>query len=152
MPETPTTARTRDLPVTGMHCAGCASGVERILKHADGIEAASVNIGTHRLAVTGSLGLDAMAKALTKGGFDLGTRTTLLHGLGADAAEAIRAEDGVRSVSPVEDALEVLHVDAPEVLERLREHLGAHGSAETEADPEAARMAAESSQPATVST
>ncbi len=135
--------RTRDLPVTGMHCAGCANGVERILKHAGGIESASVNIGTHRLAVTGSLDLDAMATALSKGGFDLGTRTTRLHGLDPVLAATLEAEDGVRRVTQSDGALEVLHVDAPEVLDRLRAHLGSQGRAETQADPDTARRIAE---------
>ena len=143
MPEAPTASRTRELPVTGMHCAGCANGIERILARTEGVASAKVNFGAQRLALTGTLDLDQLVAALVKGGYDLGTRTTVLHGVRAPDAAAIQAEDGVRRVTPSEDGLTVVHVDAPEVLDRLRTYLGGDGRAETESDPQAARWTTE---------
>jgi len=135
--------RARELPVTGMHCASCAEGIERTLADVPGVERASVNYGTRRLRVTGTLDLDGLTKALGRGGYDLGTRTTILHGIDVTAAAAIENEDGVRTVEIEGRDARVLHVDDPAVLDRLRTHLSAEGTAETEADPEAARLLAE---------
>ncbi|SFO41854.1 Cu2+-exporting ATPase [Algoriphagus ornithinivorans] len=38
-------------PVTGMTCAGCASSVETILSHTDGVQSASVNFATNTVQV-----------------------------------------------------------------------------------------------------
>ncbi len=133
----------RELPVTGMHCASCADSIERILKNTSRVEAADVNFGTRRLRVTSALGLDELASALDKGGFDLGTRITVLHGLGPDAVASLEAEEGVRQVDVDDGALRVTHIDHADVLDRLRVHLEAGGRAETEDDPEAARLAAD---------
>ncbi|HYC77786.1 MAG TPA: heavy metal translocating P-type ATPase [Planctomycetota bacterium] len=42
---------TLELPVGGMHCAGCASGIEAALRKAPGVVSAEVNYGTARARV-----------------------------------------------------------------------------------------------------
>jgi Cu+-exporting ATPase len=41
----------RELSVSGMHCAACARGVEKALRHVPGVEQASVNFATRRASV-----------------------------------------------------------------------------------------------------
>ena len=40
-----------ELNVSGMHCAGCAAGIEGTLKSLDGIISASVNFATSKAAI-----------------------------------------------------------------------------------------------------
>lgn len=40
--------QTVEFNITGMHCAGCAAGIEATLKLMDGIKTASVNFGTSK--------------------------------------------------------------------------------------------------------
>jgi len=133
----------RDLPVVGMHCAGCAGTVEKLAGGAAGVTAAEANYGTHRVRVEGAVTYAVLGEALAKGGYDLGLRTTRLRGVDPDARSALEALDGVRAVRALPDGLEVEHVDAPALLDVLRGHLSEAGSAETEDDPEAARLAAD---------
>lgn len=40
--------QTVEFNITGMHCAGCAAGIEATLKLMEGIKSASVNFGTSK--------------------------------------------------------------------------------------------------------
>ena len=97
-----------DIPVVGMHCAACAGAIEKLVEGQEGVASASVNFGTRRLRVTGQLGLADLERALAKGGYDLGLRTTTLRGVAAGAAEALRRTDGVRTVREIDGGLEGL--------------------------------------------
>ena len=132
-----------DIPVVGMHCAACAGAIERLVEGQEGVASASVNFGTRRLRVTGQLGLADLERALAKGGYDLGLRTTTLRGVAPGAAEALRSTEGVRTVREIDGGLEIEHVDHSAVLDLLRSHLGSEGEVETQEDPEGARLAAE---------
>ncbi len=63
-----------DLPVTGMHCAACVASVEKALRTAPGVVAASVNLATERatFVLDPSRGsLDGVARAVRDAGFGL---------------------------------------------------------------------------------
>jgi len=124
-----------------MHCAGCANTVEKLLGKLDGVSEASVNFALARVHVAGDASLDAMDAALGKGGYGLGTRRTTLPALDGAARARLETLDGVREVHEAAGGLlEVVHVDAPGVLEALRDlAAAAGGGAETEADPESRR-------------
>ena len=60
--------------VKGMHCASCASAVERILKKLEGVQDASVNLLSEQVSITSDAYLQdirVMQQALEKAGFDL---------------------------------------------------------------------------------
>ncbi|WP_026953800.1 heavy metal translocating P-type ATPase [Algoriphagus vanfongensis] len=63
----------RTFPVTGMTCAGCASSVETILSHTDGVHAASVNFATNTVQIEydSSTSPDVLNQALTDIGYGL---------------------------------------------------------------------------------
>jgi len=130
----------REMPVLGMHCAGCAHSIEEIVKAAPGVRSAEVNYGTRRLRVRGDISLGALEEALAKGGYELGERSTVLRGVAPDQVARLESLDGVRRVTATEDGLCVGHVDEAGLLESLRAVLGAEGAVETERDPEARRL------------
>ena len=60
--------------VKGMHCASCASAVERILKKQEGVQDASVNLLREQVSITSDAYLQdirVMQQALEKAGFEL---------------------------------------------------------------------------------
>lgn len=64
-----------DLPVVGMHCAGCASAVQRaLLKKTEGVEEAEVNLATDSVRVRfdpSVVSLDTMAQSVEAFGYQL---------------------------------------------------------------------------------
>ena len=71
-------AQRLDLPVRGMHCAGCASHIEKGLRAVAGIEQAAVNYATSRATVVFNPGLvkpEAFVKSIRDIGYDVGTVT-----------------------------------------------------------------------------
>jgi Cu+-exporting ATPase len=136
---------TQQLPVVGMHCAACAGAIERLVAPLPGVTSATVSFGTQRLHVEGETSYEALREALSKGGYQLGLRTTTLRGLSPEARAAVAALPGVRTVRNGDAGLLVEHVDAAEVLDQLRALLGSGGGLETESDPEGARLSREAS-------
>ncbi|GAB5447845.1 heavy metal translocating P-type ATPase [Gymnodinialimonas sp.] len=67
----PTEARLM-LAVPGIHCAGCISGVERVLHALPGVRDARVNLTLRRVAVEADLDVDVdtLTAALTEAGFE----------------------------------------------------------------------------------
>ena len=60
----------QDYQITGMHCAACASAIERACLRVDGVEAASVNLAAERLRVRGeALGEGVIEAVVKKAGF-----------------------------------------------------------------------------------
>ena len=59
--------------VRGMHCAACASAVEKIMKKQEGVSEVSVNLLSEQMTVTSQqyLKLDVIADALDKAGFTI---------------------------------------------------------------------------------
>lgn len=133
----------RELPVTGMHCAGCAGNVEKALRGVPGVAEATVNFATARATVAGEATLDALAGGVRAAGYGLGTRTTRLVGGDPAAMGGVEAIDGVLSVRAVDGALEVVHVDVEGLPARIRNAAGTRPgggavTAEVEEDPEKA--------------
>jgi Cu+-exporting ATPase len=65
-----------DLPVRGMHCAGCAANIERGLRAVDGIEQANVNFASSLATVVFDPTVvkpDAFVSAIREIGYDVGT-------------------------------------------------------------------------------
>lgn len=65
-----------ELPITGMHCAGCVGAVERALRQTPGVAGASVNLSLEKAYVTPAAGasLDpaALAAAVAQAGYAVG--------------------------------------------------------------------------------
>ena len=83
-----------DLPVTGMHCAGCAAAVEKALKAADGVEQAAVNFATGRAAVLFSPRLaspESLIRAVESAGY--GVARAEEGASGADPGRAASEKD-----------------------------------------------------------
>jgi len=62
------------LPVTGMHCAACASFIERQLAKVPGVSAAQVNYGTEKLKLSfdpQAVPLDSLAEKVAEMGYGL---------------------------------------------------------------------------------
>jgi P-type Cu+ transporter len=67
-----------DLPVRGMHCAGCAANIEKSLRAVAGIERAAVNYATSLATVIFDPGIvkpDVLVKLIREIGYDVGTVT-----------------------------------------------------------------------------
>ncbi len=67
----PVDAATVDLPVSGMHCAGCVSRVERALRAVPGVLDATVNLATERARVQATAAATPadLAQALAAAGY-----------------------------------------------------------------------------------
>src|SRR5262245_14159456 len=115
----------RDVPIRGMHCAGCASTVENALKDVPGVTGAAVNFATASARVEGSASLRAVAESVRGAGYDVGRRTTTLVRARPGAESALRAIDGVLDVREKDGALEVEHVDVEGLAAALRAAAGA---------------------------
>jgi Cu+-exporting ATPase len=66
------TTRT-DLPLLGMHCAACATRIEKALNRAEGVESCSVNFATTRATVhydPQATNPDALREVVKKSGYD----------------------------------------------------------------------------------
>lgn len=130
--------RALDLPVEGMHCAGCVQSVDTLLRQVEGVEAVHVNFGTHRVRVEGTASLGALDARLSRGGYGLGDRETALRA--SVDVEAVKNLDGVLTVTARDDGWVVRHVDTPSVVEALRERLPEGVALTLEQDPQARRL------------
>ncbi|MFQ6104625.1 MAG: heavy metal translocating P-type ATPase [Candidatus Glassbacteria bacterium] len=64
-----------ELPIVGMHCAGCMQTIERALNEIDGVEKASVNFATAKAFVTyepGQVSLLEVERSIKKAGYGVG--------------------------------------------------------------------------------
>ncbi len=94
-----------DLPVRGMHCAGCASNIEKGLRAVYGIETAAVNYATSQATVIFDPGLvrpDKFVSSIRDIGYDVGTVTVEIPIEGIVCAGCVqnieRALNAVRGV------------------------------------------------------
>jgi Cu+-exporting ATPase len=141
----PTASPEHDVGVRGMHCAGCAAGVTTLLSRVPGVAGVSVEAATRRARWTGTAGWSTVEAALAKGGYGLLRRTTRLEGFGEAEQATLAGLPGVFAARPHAGGLEVEHVDAPEVLDGLRELASRRPGAQlaTEEEPEVVRAAGE---------
>ena len=67
------------LRITGMHCAGCASNVEKFLRAVDGVIDANVNLATEKAFVTYDAAvatIDDLKQAVRNSGYDVAEQST----------------------------------------------------------------------------
>ncbi len=105
---------TQVLPISGMHCTGCAGTVERALAAVPGVRGVRVDLAANEARVEFSpeqAGLTAFAEALTRAGYGIATRGVDVIGASPGAAVRLAAIAGVLSVRP-DPAGEVLRVEA----------------------------------------
>jgi Cu+-exporting ATPase len=98
-----------DLPIVGMHCAGCALTVEKGLTALEGVDKASVNAASNRATVLFDpklVGLDDLVGAVRAKGYDVVTTKIELTVSGMECAscvarveKALRAREGVLRAS-----------------------------------------------------
>ncbi len=69
----PERSRRIELGIVGMHCASCASAVERALAGVDGVSSAQVNLMTERalLEVDDDVNLDLLVDAVERAGYEV---------------------------------------------------------------------------------
>jgi Cu+-exporting ATPase len=126
--------------VRGMHCAGCASNVERALRGVPGVAAAEVNFATATAGVEGEAPARELARALRAAGYDLGTTRLEIPGPADGLVERLRALPAVVDVAASASGIEVVHLASEEAALAVREVLraaGRRGPALTD-DPERA--------------
>lgn len=70
-----TDAQRIELPVEGMHCAGCATRLTKTLAAVEGVEAANVVFATGRACIDGVAPTHALVAAVRSAGFDVSTLT-----------------------------------------------------------------------------
>ncbi len=97
-----------DIPVAGMHCAGCVGRVERAIKAVPGVSEASANLATERVHVTlGAAGptAGAIAEAIRGAGYQPDESTVELAVRGMSCASCVgRVERALHAVPGVTGA------------------------------------------------
>ena len=71
------------VPVHGMHCASCATTIEKTLRKSDGVEACDVNVGTEKATITfdpGETDLKTLSEKIERFGYTLTTDNAYQHG------------------------------------------------------------------------
>src|SRR5690606_28642089 len=69
-PAPPPAGKARFFEIEGMTCASCALAVEKAVAALPGIEGVSVNLATHRAAIAGAAGEEAIVAAVRNAGYD----------------------------------------------------------------------------------
>ncbi|MBI2264413.1 MAG: heavy metal translocating P-type ATPase, partial [Armatimonadetes bacterium] len=94
-----------DIPVEGMHCAGCASRIEKKLQSLPGVEEASVNFATRRASVfydSSNTGPAPIVEAVNTIGFSALIQEFTFSILGMHCASCVkRIEDSVLGIPGV---------------------------------------------------
>ena len=99
-----------ELPVEGMHCAGCATRLTKTLASVEGVEAANVVFATGRASIDGQVLTRALIEAVRSAGFEVSTLTWRARSPHARAlADALTAAPlpGVVEAAAESDALRV---------------------------------------------
>jgi len=104
----PTVSKT--YPVTGIHCAGCVSAVEKALDGLDGVTTSRVNLATHEASIRfdpGTVSEEDLAAAVEAAGYglELPTRALLLRIDGMHCAGCVSSvEKALSGVAGVVEA------------------------------------------------
>ena len=109
-----------DLPVDGMHCAGCVSRVEGVLVATEGVDEASVNLTSGDARVRfdpAAVGAAALLEAVERAGYSVATEDVQARLEGMHCASCVaRVETALRAVPGVVAA----EVNLPESSARIR--------------------------------
>jgi len=95
-----------ELPLVGMHCAGCAGRIEKALAQADGVDTASVNFATSRATVQydpKTTGVETLSQLVRDMGYQVIEAQS--EGAGAESHELQAAESEVREAEYREQKL-----------------------------------------------
>ena len=92
------------IPVTGMHCASCAAGLERQFQRHPETRHVNVNIATHEAHVEG-LSPDAALEVVQEAGYEVARSEILLHAPSQDARlNQESVNERCRSIGPLVEA------------------------------------------------
>src|SRR6266446_3852599 len=101
-------AQRLDLPIGGMHCAGCVARVEKVLQSLSGVQEAQVNLATETATLhyePATLTLDQVVKAVQESGYQVRLEHTTIPIKGMHCAGCVATiERALRSVAGVVDA------------------------------------------------
>jgi Cu+-exporting ATPase len=101
-------AQRLDLPIGGMHCAGCVARVEKVLQDLPGVQAAQVNLATETATLhyePTTLTLDQVVKAVQASGYQVSLEHTTIPVKGMHCAGCVATiERALRSVPGVVEA------------------------------------------------
>jgi len=92
---TDSTTTRADLPLLGMHCAACASRIEKALKRTEGVESCTVNFATTQATIhfdPQQTDLPALREVVQAAGFDAVLPQPETHGGSDTVSEAREAE------------------------------------------------------------
>ncbi|GFO70349.1 copper-translocating P-type ATPase [Geomonas limicola] len=84
-----------ELPLVGMHCAGCAGRIEKALAQADGVETASVNFATSRATVSynpQATGVEALSQLVRDMGYQVIDTPAGAEGAASEEVQAAESE------------------------------------------------------------
>src|SRR5699024_10526484 len=111
---------TRELAVTGMHCASCVGRVERVLKAIPGVRDAGVNLATEKAVVKAGPGTtnEQLVAAIQRIGFD----ATIIEDASADETSRQERQD-IEQDTLRRDFLIALVVTLPVFILEMGGHL-----------------------------
>jgi P-type Cu+ transporter len=101
-------AQRLDLPIGGMHCAGCVARIEKVLQDLPGVQEAQVNLATETATLhyePATLTLDQVVKAVQASGYQVRLEQTTIPVKGMHCAGCVATiERALRSVPGVVEA------------------------------------------------
>jgi P-type Cu+ transporter len=97
-----------EIKVSGMSCASCALNVEKSLKNLDGVDEASVNVGTEKATIEYDpkrLNLTEMENAIEEAGYGVVNEKVILKIGGMTCVMCVKAiEDGLNNIDGISNA------------------------------------------------
>ena len=94
-----------EIKVSGMSCASCALNVEKSLKNLDGVDEASVNVGTEKATIEydpKKLNLTEMENAIEQAGYGVVNEKVILKIGGMTCVMCVKAiEDGLNNIDGI---------------------------------------------------
>ncbi len=98
-------AQRLDLPIGGMHCAGCVARVEKVLQSLSGVQAAQVNLATETATLhyePATVRLEQVVKAVQESGYQVRLEHTTILIKGMHCAGCVATiERALRNVAGV---------------------------------------------------
>ena len=104
-----------DIPITGMHCAGCASNIQKGLRALKGISEANVNFATAKATVSyqpGKVGIDDILSNVRSSGYDVSLASVDIPVGGMKCASCVKSiEESLMALKGVTSAAANLAVE-----------------------------------------